>query len=77
MSGFICPHCAECSALFSTGGGEALANSLSIPFLGAVPIDPTLTSLIENSNFSQAFTQSQLVPIFTDIVGKLLPKLKQ
>ena len=40
----------------------------TIPFLGAVPIDPTLTSLIETSNFSQAFTQSQLAPIFTDIV---------
>ena len=71
MSGFICPHCAECSALFSTGGGKALSHELSIPFLGSIPIDPTLTSLMENSDFSKAFMQSQLIQSFQDIVAFL------
>jgi len=34
MSGFVCPHCAECTNIFSTGGGEAMAHEFEIPFLG-------------------------------------------
>ncbi|KAJ3300925.1 Nucleotide-binding protein 2 [Blyttiomyces sp. JEL0837] len=48
MSGYVCPHCAECHNLFSKGGGEALAKQHSIPFLGCVPIDPNLVTLIES-----------------------------
>lgn len=42
MSGFVCPHCAECTELFSTGGGERLANEYDTEFLGRIPIDPAL-----------------------------------
>jgi Mrp family chromosome partitioning ATPase len=34
MSGFVCPHCSECSNIFSKGGGEQLAELSNIPFLG-------------------------------------------
>jgi hypothetical protein len=40
MSGFVCPHCSECSNIFSSGGGAALAASTHVPFLGCIPIDP-------------------------------------
>lgn len=30
MSGFVCPHCAECTNLFSSGGGEKLASGKQI-----------------------------------------------
>jgi hypothetical protein len=39
--------------------------------LGSIPIDPTLTTLMENSNFSKAFMQSQLVQSFQDVVALL------
>jgi Mrp family chromosome partitioning ATPase len=42
MSGFVCPHCAECTNIFSRGGGEALAQELQLPFLGRIPIDPNI-----------------------------------
>ena len=42
MSGLSCPHCGGNIDLFSSGGGEALANSRNIPFLGRVPIDPSM-----------------------------------
>ena len=71
MSGFICPHCSECSALFSNGGGEGLSHELSIPFLGSIPIDPTLTTLMEKSNFSKAFIQSQLIHSFQQVAALL------
>ena len=40
MSGFVCPHCSECTKIFSSGGGVALAQQQNIPFLGTIPIDP-------------------------------------
>ena len=36
MSGFVCPHCDECTNVFSKGGGEALAKQFDVPFLGKV-----------------------------------------
>jgi len=51
MSGYVCPHCAECTRLFSEGGGEALAAECNIPFLVRLPLDPSLSGrLIENSD---------------------------
>jgi ATP-binding protein involved in chromosome partitioning len=38
MRGFACPNCATTHDIFGAGGGERLAASLEIPFLGAVPL---------------------------------------
>lgn len=43
MSGFVCPHCAHCTDIFSSGGGKKLADMYEIAFLGAIPIDPNLS----------------------------------
>lgn len=42
MSGFVCPHCGKTTDLFKSGGGEALAREMNVPFLGRVPLDPTV-----------------------------------
>lgn len=42
MSGFTCPHCHEATAIFAQMGGEALADALSIPFLGRLPLQAEL-----------------------------------
>ena len=42
MSGMACPHCGEPVDVFGTGGGEVLAREQSVPFLGAVPLDPAV-----------------------------------
>ncbi|HEU5035104.1 MAG TPA: P-loop NTPase [Mycobacteriales bacterium] len=48
MAGLPCPHCGEMVDVFGTGGGQAVADSLSqllgvpVPLLGSVPIDPRL-----------------------------------
>jgi Mrp family chromosome partitioning ATPase len=47
MAGFICPHCAECTHIFSKGGGEVMAGEFEVPFLGRVPLDPIFGLLIE------------------------------
>jgi ATP-binding protein involved in chromosome partitioning len=38
MRGFVCPNCDSVHELFGSGGGEALAASIGVPFLGAVPL---------------------------------------
>lgn len=47
MSGYVCPNCAECTNIFSSGGGQVMAQEFNVPFLGAVPIDPQFIMLIE------------------------------
>ena len=42
MSGFVCTHCGEETAIFKEGGGERLARSLGVPYLGALPLDPEI-----------------------------------
>jgi ATP-binding protein involved in chromosome partitioning len=38
MSYFVCPGCGHESDLFGRGGGEQLAKSMGVPFLGSVPL---------------------------------------
>jgi ATP-binding protein involved in chromosome partitioning len=38
MSYFICEGCGQRHDIFDTGGGEAVARQLGIPFLGALPL---------------------------------------
>jgi Mrp family chromosome partitioning ATPase len=42
MSGFVCPHCGTTTQPFKSGGGEALAREMNVPFLGRVPLDPAV-----------------------------------
>lgn len=45
MSGFVCPNCQECTNIFSSGGGAALAELSNVPLLGVLPIDPRVGAL--------------------------------
>lgn len=77
MSGFICPHCAECTNIFSSGGGKRLADQFSIPYLGNIPIDPRFVELVENqgsleSSLPELYKESSLFPIFQPILQKVL-----
>jgi ATP-binding protein involved in chromosome partitioning len=40
MSGFVCPNCGEKIDILKIGGGQKIAEELSVPFLGNIPIDP-------------------------------------
>lgn len=54
MSGYACPCCGEVSNLFSSGGGEVMAQQLSIPFLGRVPVDVKFGELVEGKMQQEA-----------------------
>ena len=45
MSGFVCPGCGERTDVFSTGGGEKMARSMNVPFLGRVPLAAEIVAL--------------------------------
>ncbi|HET9235134.1 MAG TPA: Mrp/NBP35 family ATP-binding protein [Candidatus Eisenbacteria bacterium] len=42
MALFVCPTCGSRHEIFSHGGGEAAAREFEVPFLGEVPIDPSI-----------------------------------
>ena len=73
MSGYVCPHCSECSLIFSRGGGEDLARQENIPFLGNVPIDPSLNKRLDAGEpFSNVFSNSQTSLSFDAIVTNVI-----
>lgn len=72
MSGYVCPHCSECSLVFSQGGGEELSKQENISFLGRVPLDPQLTKCLENGqSFLESFPNSSTLDSVKKIVSKL------
>lgn len=42
MSFFLCPHCGEGTEIFGRGGARAEAEQMGIPFLGEIPLHPSL-----------------------------------
>lgn len=77
MSGFVCPFCAECTNIFSKGGGENLAKEFGVPYLGNIPIDPKFVELIENQKtmdgtLLELYENSSLYPIYKEIMQKVL-----
>jgi len=52
MSGLVCPHCGQSIDLFKIGGGERAAQSMNVPFLGRIPIDP---AIVESCDDGQSY----------------------
>ena len=83
MAGFVCPHCSECTDLFSRGGGEEMAKAFEVEFLGGVPIDPEFVGLVEGQgkvhedgsvgvSLVEGYKSSALNPVFAAITTRLL-----
>lgn len=47
MSGYTCPCCGEVTNLFSSGGGQVMAQEMGVKFLGIVPVDVKFGALVE------------------------------
>jgi ATP-binding protein involved in chromosome partitioning len=50
MSGFTCPHCKKTVDIFKTGGGYKASIDFMIPFLGKIPLDP---SIVEHGDMGE------------------------
>lgn len=66
MSGFICPHCSECTNIFLSGGGKELSEKLDLKFLGNVPIDPNFVEMIEMQDNEQNDGKKKLIDLYDD-----------
>ena len=75
MSGYLCPHCQDCTSLFAKGGGASLAEYEGLPFLGFLPIDIQFGRAMENMqehSFPLLFKESTLFSLFKDILVKVV-----
>ena len=72
MSGFVCPKCGEQVDIFSSGGGEKIAEDLAVPYLGKIPIDPEICRDCDRgSPFIIEHPNSTASKAFMDIVKKV------
>jgi len=72
MSGFVCPKCGTDIDIFKVGGGKKMADDLSVPFLGRIPIDPEICRDSDNGvPFITEHFDSPATKAFTEIVKKI------
>jgi len=73
MSGMACPKCGEVIEGFTTGGGEKMALEQGVPFLGRIPIDPSVMNLGDSGKpFMSYNPESPAAKAFADIVEPVL-----
>jgi ATP-binding protein involved in chromosome partitioning len=78
MSGFVCPKCGTDIDIFKVGGGKRIADDLSVPFLGRIPIDPEICRDSDNGvPFITEHADSPATKAFAEIVKKIEHFLKQ
>jgi len=77
MSGFVCPKCGTDIDIFKVGGGKKIADDLSVPFLGRIPIDPEICRDSDNGvPFITEHIDSPASKSFMEIVEKVEDFLK-
>ncbi|KPK64794.1 ATP-binding protein [candidate division WOR_3 bacterium SM23_42] len=73
MSGLTCPHCGKMIDIFRKGGGEKAARELGVPFLGKIPMDPTIVELAdEGKPFVTHNPDSAAAKAFNEIIEKVI-----
>jgi MinD-like ATPase involved in chromosome partitioning or flagellar assembly len=82
MSGYACPCCGVVHNVFSTGGGQEMAKKEEIGFLGSLPVDTELVSLLDGHPPSQtefalleAYKKTPSARLFEGIVTGVVEKL--
>ena len=76
MSGFVCPDCGKTHNLFGSGGGEAAAKELEVPFLGRVPLDPRIMEAQDKGkNAFLTAPESEAVKMLSSIIDGIADKI--
>jgi len=76
MSGYTCPTCGDTSDLFGSGGAEAAARVMAIPFLGRVPLRLSIREASDAGTPPAAGTGEE-AQLFASIAARLLEQLSQ
>jgi len=73
MSGLVCPHCQKVIEVFKSGGGEAMARQMGVPFLGRIPMDPQIVGTSdEGKPFVYHARESQAAEAFLRMIPPVL-----
>ncbi|MPN07619.1 Iron-sulfur cluster carrier protein [bioreactor metagenome] len=73
MSGFVCPSCGSLHEIFKSGGGEKTALDWGVPFLGRLPIDPSVVTAGDSGTPSSDLNtpiQKEMQKIIKTIINK-------
>jgi ATP-binding protein involved in chromosome partitioning len=76
MAGYVCPHCGEISDPFGSGGAEAAAKVMDIPFLGRIPLTLEIRRA-SDAGVPPAAGDGEEAALFRELAGKLLVQLGQ
>lgn len=74
MSGFACPKCGEVTRIFSSGGGSRIADGMEVPYLGSIPIDPSIVESCDQGRpFIYHYSGSPAAAAMQSILDRLIP----
>jgi Mrp family chromosome partitioning ATPase/predicted Fe-Mo cluster-binding NifX family protein len=72
MSGFACPNCAEVTQILPPGGGRLIAEDMSVPFLGSIPMDPRIAEACDGGRaFIQHYSTTASAGIMRNIIAPI------
>lgn len=73
MSGFVCPNCGASFNLLGSGGGEKISMDMEVPFLGRIPIDPSISEDTDQGTpFTLNHPGSPATKAFKEIVERVV-----
>ena len=76
MSGYACPSCGEISDPFGTGGAEAAARVMAIPFLGRVPLRLSIREA-SDAGIPPASGHGEEAELFAAIAARMLAQVNR
>jgi ATP-binding protein involved in chromosome partitioning len=76
MAGYECPHCGEVSDPFGSGGAQAAAKVMDIPFLGRIPLKLEIRRA-SDAGVPPAAGDGEDAALFRELATKLLAQLGQ
>jgi ATP-binding protein involved in chromosome partitioning len=78
MSYFVCGHCQEKTEIFGHGGGAHMAEDLSIPLLGQIPIDTRVRAGgDEGRPIVNAAPESPAAKAFAEVAGRVAAEISK
>jgi len=74
MSGYVCPNCGATSDPFGSGGAEAAADAMGLPFLGRIPLKLSIREA-SDAGRPPADGEGEEAGIFAQLAGAVMEQL--
>ncbi len=72
MSSFVCPECKTVHSLFSSNGGQKLADAFGIPLLAQIPMDPSFLKACDEGRLPLGLADA---PAVNEEIGKAVHEI--